>query len=350
MSMQKHPQSGPQKPQPVPEWKVYFQGGTRSWEREQAGQEVRCDHALPWPGWSIPAVYLCWKGLCVLVARQVPKEQERAFLQQVEAIQKEYGDQFDRAKRLELGKQNPYRMDLEITAQVNGKTLKSSGGMGLSWNPDPDEEPSQRGESLMRHFGLDRSSGWSFMLMRFPWATKKKPVWHGCTLRLVRRAATVAGPKFVCQQVGQTMSFVHPQDGKEHQLTVMDWQQETIDPAVFGDPGMDYPTHMQVIQYTVEPPLPQDSLWLEDCCQGDAPRKKVQVSARDPIADRYGLQEPGGEASVGVIGGAVAVVTAVGRGEVPVANSSLYFSPVEQVRWLILMKEPQEAPALVEIP
>lgn len=344
-----------EKPAPILPWKVYFQGGSRRCGQEHAGREIRCDLKLQGSEWSIPAVYLCGKGLCVLAVKQISAERLRLW----EQLNQNDCPQQGPKERWEREAQNPFRCELdESTVQMGGKTLRCTGGWGCYWQPELDEGDFQdpKGQSAREHFDLDPASVWMFWVMRFPWATKRRPAWNGGILTLQQQAERQCGPAFRAENPGDSVSFVHPLDGKKHWLTVVEKQPEQAEESWFSDPQSEYPTHMMVMQYTVDPPLPSDSIWLWDCDEGDRPRKKRTNQEYGDLERSYGLMGPTAEnaAAVAIIGGVdgpTAVCVSAGSSvERQLATSSLHFEPVDWVEWQVMMQGQPPEPIRVLLP
>ena len=136
---------------------------------------------------------------------------------------------------------------------------------------------------------------------------------------------------------GKKFPFTHPTTGQTHTLTVESLEQGTLLKEALENDRWEYPTHFLAMQYTLSPALPENTLSVRDCAQGDRPREKAPA-AWAPTARAYAA------VSIGIIGGAdgpTAVFLSVPAGEKArrTAFSSLYFAPVEQVEWLLVFHE-----------
>ncbi len=347
------------KPDPPKPWKLYFAGGSRRSGREHAGQEIRCNVALPMPGWSIPAVYLCSKGLSVLLAKCIEPEQLQAWRERRRQLEKKEEWQ----SSLLLQEENPFRMEVaESRVRIKGKTLDYTSGWGCCWEPQAmgaqpeDIWQDPEGLSAVEHFGLDRQCGWSFWVMNFPWATQRRPAWTGCTLTLREQPALVPGPLFHTEKPGDSVEFVHPADGQLHRLTVLEQEEQTLDEKIFADSTMEYPTHMTVVAYTEEPPLPEESIRLYDCDMGDRPRPKQRADSEQTaeLARRYGFLPQAEQAAAVIIGGvdgpSAVLVQGMHSDRRQTGNSSLHFEPVKSVTWKVILEQPGPQPVQVQIP
>lgn len=65
-----------------------------------------------------------------------------------------------------------------------------------------------------------------------------------------------------------------PVTGEKHTLTVLDVIDKEYDPTVFRNPGMEFPTHLQTIEYRLVPDVGRMEFSLYDMCEGDSPRAK----------------------------------------------------------------------------
>ena len=83
----------------------------------------------------------------------------------------------------------------------------------------------------------------------------------------------------------------------------------------------EYPTHYSAMSFVVKPELPQQSLTVRDCGQGDRPRPK-QSNMAGPIV-----------ATVGVI------LAASKSGQPRATCSSLYFDPPERIEWRMVFHQ-----------
>ena len=368
----------PPLPQPpeIPEWKIHYQGGFwSSVDGERPGQEIRLDAALGWGAdWVMPAIYLCSKGLCVLAARCADDEAVRAWQDRWMQVILENGGDLTRAQEMQMEAENPIAIQLEGEAVVNGKRLYWESSCGIQWNPNLEEgeENSPMAASALRHFGFDEDCGWGFQLLCFPWATKRRPKWHGCTIHLRQADVRLPGPQFTAEQPGQQVQFTHPGTESTHTLTVQGFEPETVDPVIFRDRSRIYPDKVLTMSYTIDPPLEGKYFWLQDTAPGDAPkyRPRKDIPAEQKPAylpeakndvmvaqldERYGLEKPGPE-SVGIIGGADGPTAILMARTDPDAGedvrsqcSSLHFDPVDKVTWQIVFNVIDPRTCTVEI-
>ena len=338
-----------QMPRRVPAWKVYFEGGLRSRGREHCGREIRLDALLDAPtGLTLFALYRCSRGLCALVGRSASAQ----ALAEHRRLLREAGD---RVRRMELEALDPLGLCVQAQAVVNGKTLHWNGATGLYWEPGDGQEGSDpEARSALEHFGLDPARGWAFELITLPWATRHSPRWQGCTLTIQPSPRRRAVPAFWCQGAGQTHRFTDPFTGRAHTLTVHRQEAQSVDAQIFQDPEQfEYPTHYQMVGYTVEPPLP-GRIHLSDCDPGDRPRRRCPPPISD-LAAKYGLTPTAeNDVSIGIIGGVDGpVLVTVGqegrRQDLQWDSSELHFEPRDGVRWQPILQEAQPAGWQVQV-
>ena len=363
-------------PAPTPPWRVYWQGGFwSSVDGERPGQEIRLGAPLCWgEDWTVPALYLCRRGLCLLVLRRASAEAMALFSQKWLTILEQCGGSLDSARQRQMEAEHPLLISLTGTAQVNGKTLQCSGGCGVYWDPvqEEGEEPSPMAKSAVEHFGLDPACGWGIQLLTFPWATRRRPKWNGCTVTLKQEDTVLPGPVLEASRPGGTVTFTDPNTGREHTLTVLELEQEQLEQEMFMDETLDFPTHVLTMRYAVEPPLPGGTVSVQDADPGDRPRRRVRAQEGEvygrhkeiylpeasndvmlALADRYGLNEQEA-AAVGIIGGVdgptAVCVSAVGDEEgACTAVSSLHFAPVDRARWQLLLCQHHDQTAELKI-
>ena len=142
------------------------------------------------------------------------------------------------------------------------------------------------------------------------------------------------------QEAPVKAEFIHPLSGKKHMLSVHSFEAGEIDVGrglneVESRLGrdweeMEYPSHYHTLAYTIRPSVPEEELTIQDCSEGDPPRRK----------GKEGIQD--GPTAV-FIGGKVAVMPVFmkeegeGASDVRTAVSSLHFEPAKQVEWRVVL-------------
>lgn len=108
----------------------------------------------------MPAVYCCAEGLVIDLIKETPPEQMRAFVKKWE-LEPEQDGKLPGDVGEQIERENPLSIRFTALAEVNGRTLMSSGGCAVSWNslfPDINGEESQE---VVGHYALDPASCWT---------------------------------------------------------------------------------------------------------------------------------------------------------------------------------------------
>lgn len=261
----------------APDWCVRFGStlyGDDSRGNARPGEEIRVDRIFRWGNaeWHIPAVYLCGGGVVLDFCARVDRQAVEVFRDKwVSRLRSGLTDEEQERIRLE----NPLTFDLRPSLTVNGKTLHWNHGSSGCWCPalaeaEPGAENSHA-RRMLEHYGLDLRENWAVHRMSFPWRSRKPSV-RSMLLTMIADDTEIPGIRFTANAEG-TVSFTHPVTGTEHHLTVLETEAVEI-PNHFADEDMEYPTHCTAVEYAVWPDLPQNALFLRDCCDGDQPRPK----------------------------------------------------------------------------
>ena len=144
--------------------------------------------------------------------------------------------------------------------------------------------------------------------------------------------------RFTVSRAGEDIPFIHPVTGREHILHVEEYEPQELDAGQLShmDDGVwEYPTQFTSMTYAVWPDLPQGAVSVQDCGEGDRPRRKAPPDPMGPTASNA--------VALGVIGGASGPVTVVlanresarRRG----ACSALRFHAGEPVEWRLVFYE-----------
>lgn len=326
-----------------PKWKVFFDGDFWGHHgRDHAGKEITLNKDFFWAGhrWLIPAAYSCSKGMVIDFCMRVEAEQLQAFMDKWKLSEENDSYEcFTREQQMEMELDNP--MQLDFTAQIclNGRTLRTSCSCAVSCHPCISEEVvccEPAAKHVMEHYGLDAASGWVIYRNTFPWAARRRPEFQSFSITMNQQPADIPGPRFQAGGSGDTVSFVHPANEDKYVLTVQEMEHQTVPEKGFGSDCCEYPTHYSVMSYTLSPEIPDGALTIEDCAEGDRPKKKAPRPASSD-----GMS---GAAAVSIIGGAdgptaVFVGGSSKKGRQRVACSSLHFSPVDDVEWRIVFHE-----------
>lgn len=320
-----------------PPWKVRFECGFWGGHgKGKAGTEIPIhqEYELAGHKWIIPAVYFCGKGLVVDFCMQVPAEEIQTFMDKWSlAFDENWTPHFTNEQRLELEADNPMSLDFRPKAIVNGKNLRCSHGYGTSYNPCVPQGFTNELEAkwILDHYELDSTCAWSIWRYSFPWVTAKRPKIKTLSLTLCPEPASLPGPRFHVNAPGDNFSFIHPETKTVHTLTVVEYEQQTIDFSRMPDQDKEYPSHCIAMSYCISPELSQNEISVSDCADSDQPRKKSTDQC--PF-----LPQATESVTVGIIGGADGPTSIFvgGIAEKPhTVSSSLHFEPVSSVEWHI---------------
>lgn len=339
------PDMNPNASPKAPEWKVYFDGNYWGHHgRDHAGQEIPVGEAFIWGGrrWIVPAIYSCSRGLVVEFCMQIEPQQIRAFMDKWNLnMEDDAHRHFSREQQEEIDRDNPLCFLFSPKLMLNGDELVSSHGCGVSYNPCMLEGMINELEAkwVVDHYGLDASYGWMIWRSAFPWKTRRRPEIRTLSVTMEQQPVSLPGPHFRIAAPGDSVDFVHPATGRAHILSVQEYEQQELPKGCFGHaPDMDFPTHLTAMSYTVTPELPDAAFTVQDCAEGDRPRRKQ--------CDPSGPEAVNDICCIGVIGGAsAATVIRFGRaedqGRLRTACSALHFEPVDSVEWRMTFYEKQ---------
>lgn len=325
------------------EWKVYFDGDF--WEshgRNRPGKEIAIKKQFSWADrkWSIPAIYLCAKGLVIDFCFQVDPVQIRAFTERWERhTETGHCQPLSQEQKMKRNLDNPFLFPLEVCAAVNGKVLQNSHTCGIYYDPcqSRDTENPAEVQRVMEHYCLDPSHGWMMTRAMFPWKTKRRPKIKALSLTIKQRPVSIPGPHFHVAAPGACVEFFCPVSGKRHTLTVLEYEQQTIPIPLntFGQEELEYPTYCHTMRYTIFPTLSNDTLTITDCSNGDRPKRRQTAVSRSP-ASRCTTDTM-------IIGSAdgPTVLFFCGQKDGNTIYSAPHFAPVEEVEWRIVFHKKQ---------
>lgn len=323
----------------LPEWKVTFNGNF--WghsSREKAGQEILVNKPFVWDdeAWTIPAIYICSKGLVVDFCLQVPQERIRSFMNKWNLTVDSDATEFTNEQHMQIDVENPLNVNMNPKVTLNGAELTASHGCGLCWNPcSPEESNGLDAQSALQHYKLDPEQGYAIWRSAFPWKTKRKPQLRTLSVRLEQEPVTIPGSHFKVAAAGDQAELMHPSTGKKYTLTVQEYERQELSVEDFHDPNLEFPTHFVTMSYTLSPDLPDQSFMITDCARGDRPRQK----RTDPLAPQANGDIFCMGISAGVSGPTVVAFGGSNQAKLRVACSALHFEPVEHVEWRIEFRE-----------
>lgn len=334
--------------QAPPEWKVYFEGNFWGHHgKDRAGKEIRLDAQFDWAGyhWVVPAAYSCGKGLVVDFCMQVEAEAIRSFMEKWKLNWESAScGNITREQQMQMEWDSPLCFPFDSRLELNGKTLQTSHGCSVGFNPCLPAGIICELEAkwTVDQYGLNPSYGWVIYRNAFPWKGKRPPEIKSLSLTMEQQPGQVPGPRFKVHGPGDSLTFSHPASGETYTLTVQEMERQTIPQGSFGSARWLYPTHYTAMSYTFSPE-PAENITLLDCDEGDRPVE---------IAPEEGLFRPDATAacSVGIIGGADGPTAIVfgesSPGKLHTVCSALHFEPVQDdIEWRVVfhVKQFEEA-------
>lgn len=336
--------------------KVYYSGNfwTRA-SREHAGKEQKINCAFDWAGrhWLVPSVYLCGKGLVLDLCMRIEPTELTQFLRKWGLSGDEECDSFTQEQEMQMQAENPMELDLLYELVVNGQASAMAQSSAMSYVPEAIVEDWAREdgmEALLMQYDLDPSYVWQIIRISFPWRSGRRPKsLDRLTLRMQQREVQIPGETFCVHEPGEKREFTDPGSGEVYTLTVESLEEGVIPMDSLKDEQWEFPSHLQTMEYTLEPKA-RRKIRILDCEAGDKAVKRECVSRRQ--------QEKKEAAAMDVIGGAdgpTAIFVAVGcrdksdlriaeekgKKDLQIANSSLYFEPRKEVRWRVVFYEKQ---------
>ena len=333
------PDMNPAAPASSKPWVVTYDGGF--WPNGgSAGEEILLDKTFFWgqERWYVPAAYVCREGLVVDLCVEVDPQRVRDWIRKWEPELTEREERPNPQLR-QIEQENPLHIGFRPALTVNGVKLQPEQGSGLCWLAeacfDGENRNCPEAAAAVAHYGLDASRCWVLRRQSFAWTEDAQPL-TAVKLQLQRGWTELPGPRFGTPGQQTALSFVHPVTGATHTLTVLALEDREMDISRMQGAAMEYPTHYQLLTYSLQPPLPPQSFLLRDCAESDAPR------LRKP--DFGNAVQIGQEAAcIGIIGGAdgpTAVFVShksppMGHG----ACSSVHFAPVREVTWQLIFRE-----------
>ncbi len=319
----------------LPEWKVYFDGNFWGHSgRQRPGKEIPVQAYFNSNNkeWYIPSIYSCSRGLVIDFCIEIPAKHISDFIDKWKLSPENDGSNFSEQQREEIEAENPMTVNFSPEIVLNGKTISSSHGCGLSWNPFFPEQNGIESDGVCKHYGLDQDSGWVIWRSAFPWQTKGKPSISSLSATIKHDRINISGSHFNVNVPGERIEFTNPITNILHTMTVQKYEQQEIPTNSFIDDNYDFPSHCIAMSYTISPDLDDESFSVRDCNSGDRPcRKHHNPMEPQAISDSF---------AIGIIGGASAP-TAIpfsnsGQGKLRAVCSALHFEPVERVDWRIV--------------
>lgn len=327
----------PAAPEQEKEWKVSFDGGF--WGGDgKPGKEVPVGKHFSWGSekWYIPAAYICDEGLVVDYCMEAEPAGVKTFIDKWDLLN-EGRNHYTQEQREQMEREHPLYVRFYGRATCNWQELQDGHSCGVTWLPAscvPDgirQNDTARG--ILTHYGLDESKGWAFHRWSYPWGETDGQNLYALSVRMERQHENIAGQHFMTPTVGESITLTHPLTGEVYTLTVHELEQEELPEHAFRDSDMEYPRHTLAMSYSLKPDITGRGFMIQDCSDGDKPRRKQNSStgARTAFA-----------AAIGVIGGAdgpTAVFVGAHAPTLHAACSSLHLEAVEDVEWRAVFSE-----------
>lgn len=316
--------------------KVYYSGNYWGGHKfEHAGKEIPIKREFLWGGlkWHIPAIYACSKGFVIDYCIEIPKDIIENYFKRWNLDKRISGLSDEELEQLE--KENPFSIDVDIAAKINGKELETSGMCAVGWHPS-EVEREQIGdvqEELMEYYNCDRTKGWRFIRTCFPWKTSKKPEIKKLSLSFKERPAAYSGMHFTTEDHcgRQEITCTHPVSKQEYKITLYECASQNLSEASFEfNNEQQFPNCYKILTYSIFPDLSQGEFIIRDCARGDKPRKIKENSLASDEVVACGI------AIIGGSDGPSAIFIAGKDSDESnrrMACSSLHFTQVQKVEW-----------------
>ena len=323
----------PAAPATQEEWRVSYDGGF--WNSDgAAGVEVTLGKTFRWgkEHWRAPAIYLCSEGVVLDLFVEAAPDAMNAYIRKWD-LHHEDEHHYTQEEQEQLAREHPLNADFTVSLTLNGQAVPSASGCGTTWLPaaclPQGTHAGDEARRALEHYGLSLTQAWGLHRCCFRLEGADALDIRSLSIRLERRPAALKDAQFTAA-VGEQIELVHPLSGKCHVLTVQELEQQEMPERAFADETMEYPRHVTLMSYTLAPDITGRGFLVQDCAEGDRPRRKASA------ADSSAPQASGCAATIGIIGGAdgpTAVVVGADAHKLHAACSALHFAPVERVQW-----------------
>ncbi len=324
-------------PEQEMEWKVSFDGGF--WGGDgKPGREAPIGKTVYWgkEKWYIPSAYICDEGLVVDYCKEADPEVVKAFIDKWDLLN-EGNNHYTREQWEQMELEHPLHARFYGRVSCNWQMLQEGHSCGLTWLPEscvPQElREDDAAKHILTHYGLDESRAWAFYRWSYSWGETSGQDLYALSVRMERQRENIPGQHFTTPAVGESIQLTHPNTGKIYTLTVHELEQQELPEHALSDPDTEYPKHLLVMSYSLEPDITGRGLMIQDCNHGDKPRRKQNSNTGSHTAFA---------AAIGVIGGAdgpTAVFVGALAPTLHAVCSSLHFEPVAEVEWRAVFSE-----------
>ena len=119
--------------------------------------EISLGHRFHWgdADWLALSVYACVKGLVLDLAKYVPAEDVRRFVEKWAPLE-EAGLTPEQAEQALM--ESPFHDSFHAELLVNGRALRGEGGSGFTWRPDTEQDLAE--QAVLAHYALDPAEHW----------------------------------------------------------------------------------------------------------------------------------------------------------------------------------------------
>jgi len=316
--------------------KVYYSGNYWGGHKsKRSGKEYPVMKEFMWKGlkWHIPTIYACSKGLVIDFCVEIPRDRIEVYLKHWNQNKRLSGLSDEELEQME--KENPFSIDIEVVAGINGKELEPPRMCAVGWHPYEAEREliEDIQEELMEYYKCDRNQGWSFIRACFPWKTIRKPKMKTLFLTLKEHPIAYSGIHFnteaPCDR--KEIMCIHPVSKQEYKITIYDCKTTTLPEKSFRfNKDMIFPNCYTRLTYRILPELSQEEFRIQDCARSDKPTRMETNSLTSNEISSCGA------AVIGGADGPSAIIIAPKDFEEynkHLACSSLHFTQVPEVEW-----------------
>lgn len=308
---------------PPSSWAVTWDGSLYG-QKGTPGEEIAMDKTFIWGNarWHIPALYRFPEGFILDFCMEVDPAPVRAFIEKWDLLHEEQHT-YTSAQRRQIETEHPLHFDFSAELQLDGERIPYRSSSSQSWIP-PEclgiSIPYEREQKeLLDHYHLDPTSCWSFHRVKFPYENGGDL--HGLTLHLSVRPTSLPIGTIDTPKPGEILHFTHPLTGQDTAVTILEVEQQTLDPHRFPDPDAEYPTHFTAMTFTLDPDCSHKDFRLQDCGEGDSVRRK----------------NTDGATAVGIIGGTSAPMLMIRQSKerpyIHTTCSALRFDAEHPIQW-----------------
>ena len=154
----------------------------------------------------------------MVFSRMSPEEDIRKFITKWDLHpENDSCEYFTQEQQMQIDLDNPLCLDFIPRLELNGKTMLTSHGCSVVFNPCLPDGVINEAEAkwALEHYDLDTSYGWMIFRAAFPWTSKRRPEIKALSLTMEQQSCRVPGPHFKAHAPGDSFSFLHPAQSVE---------------------------------------------------------------------------------------------------------------------------------------